>query len=221
MSNKLFSCKKCGRLIDAGSDYYGCESEPYCLDCSPPRIEKISRSSPGEIKISFGDTKMCIITEDEPAEDCNHVVQTDPTGVGHINQTGFLEVFFDYIFEVTYSCTLEFPNGDVVEIPPPEGEGWESKRVMTKSPDYWGPRVNSANSSYQGCVCIWDENEFNYDIAHDVGFLIAREYMDRIDEQRPNITNIIEWTRETKIAADSEKEAPEWKTKYPLLNGVE
>lgn len=229
MSNKLFSCKKCGHLI---SDYYGCESEPCCLDCSPPRmtleewdhgtvqkneeefLENISISSPGEIKISFGDTKMCIITEDEPAEDCNHAVQTDPTVVEHINQTGFLEVFFDYIFEVTHSCTLEFANGDVVEIPPPEGEGWEEEILF----DEWTEKFNNTKKYTMvkdyGVLC-------RDNITHEKGLMIFAEIFSRAYHENARVLSTSRWTRETKIAEDSEKEAPEWRTKYPLLNGNE
>lgn len=106
--------------------------------------------------------------------------------------------------ETTHSATLQFPNGDMVEIPAPEGEGWESEVVIEykKESDTWPEEVN--NIGFKAGVYIEDKN---YPFKHKNAQVVAADYLSRTYIEKPHVLLLTKWTR-----AHEWKPAPKEKT---------
>lgn len=150
----------------------------------------------------------------------NHSVQVDPTIYIHTPEP---------ITEITHSCTLEFPNGDRVEIPPPpESEGWVMDEIIYKSdyskPRHWPSRtLNAHYYDTEKCGEIEMEGELDYKILHPGGCIILYEYSCRIFHQSPQIINLTSWTREVIPNAEPRQKTmmDEARERFPLLLGEE
>ena len=90
----------------------------------------------------------------------------------------------------TYSCELEFPNGDRVVIPDP-GDGWEEKKHMKP----WGIHVFTVNDFDQPHKWQLDD-EVELSFNHQTGACIAYEYTRRADDERPRVLWWTLWEQE-------------------------
>lgn len=118
-----------------------------------------------------------------------------------------LDAVYDPEPEVTHSLVMKFRNGDIVEVPPPEGDGWKKKIVH----DEWTPiREGQRPPVVYGYE--HDENRFdvgfsshevggfdnNYAacVSHDSARMLGDEYLARIDDEDPDLLSLTMWTRE-------------------------
>lgn len=127
------------------------------------------------------------------------------------------------ITEVTHSCTLEFPNGDVVEIPEPEGDGWESVIIFDEwtvrdDLDDWGEHVENVYRACNNKIRILEIVDVDYEFYHQSSHMIIDEYNERIEETGPRVLSLTKHIRTYTPAVETEDRYTEL-DKFPLLNG--
>lgn len=106
--------------------------------------------------------------------------------------------------ETTRSYVLEFPNGEIIQIPEPKEEGWTGEKM-----DY----------SKSWPAKHWKDFLWNYDsVKHLEGIIITNEYARRINAENPRVISWIDWTRTVKTETKKE-EVYEPYQNYPLLLG--
>lgn len=98
--------------------------------------------------------------------------------------------------EITHSCELEFPNGETVTIPGPEGPEWtaETKRYDWPQKHFWEQTSTPNKMNLPGHMFI-----------HEQGKLLHREYFGKMSYENPRIVSITKWTRDP-IYQPSERE---------------
>ena len=116
--------------------------------------------------------------------------------------------------ETTHSATIQFHNGDIIEIPdPPKNEGWKKEIIFDKwselDPDDQRPHVTDAGIAvgiFVDCKAL-NIYEECFGITHQAGCLVLREYVGRIQHRTPKILSLSRWTRtissETDIAPET------------------
>ncbi len=114
------------------------------------------------------------------------------------------------VCEVTHSCTMKFPNGDVVEIPGPVGEGWKEEVIF----DEWTERDADRNSpiitlATKGKISIkYDRGYKKVQYAviwHELGVVMLREYENRIIQTIPTLISLTKYTREAPTATSQDE----------------
>lgn len=116
--------------------------------------------------------------------------------------------------EITHSAILKFPKQegqkehDIIEIPPPEGEGWKSEKLE----GFDWPSVYFSSDDHQ--------NLPNKIFNHKSARLIYLEYFDRCIAENPQILQITKHTREVsicepKIIGYVEKKGPRFDGDWP------
>jgi hypothetical protein len=111
-------------------------------------------------------------------------------------------------YEHTVSGTLEFRDDKtgpkVVEIPPPEGEGWE--KGVTVQNDTFIPQMYEYGD--------------DLGVTHEAGRMILHEYRARFKKEDAKIVQYTHWTR-TVTETKAEPETYDALRNFPLLLGVE
>ena len=91
------------------------------------------------------------------------------------------------VIETTHSCTMKFPNGDIVDIPPPADSEWKEEVIF----DEWTDNcANKKNNLFKGCHTLCRDN-----INHKEGELIFVEYYDRAMIENATVESLSKWTR--------------------------
>ena len=106
--------------------------------------------------------------------------------------------------EITHSAKFEFPNGDIMEIPGPEGDGWKKEEVLEISS--WKPTF------YQDMLYLhgWEFPSIN----HTEGQIIYGEYSKRMSFENPKMLELSKWTRTVVVTAQEPEE------QYPAISRI-
>lgn len=155
--------------------------------CNPSRFALApNQGEPGEkhsplIKLEGDGAQWGSASKEESQEDVAHPVEE--------------------VKEVTHSCKLRFPDNQIVEIPPPTGDGWKREIIF----DEWTPGLMNAdpvicvNAGNKGIVYLiskqlgfWEEP---FLITHEVGKCILTEYRERIWYVHPTVISLVKHAR--------------------------
>lgn len=136
-----------------------------------------------------------------------------------VSQDGEISVFKK---KVTHTATLRFPNGEIMEIPAPDGEGWEVQTVYEYQEDSseWPPRVTNMGTKSGVFAEISPGAERYYCTEHESGQMVISEHLVRIWSEKPELLKLTCWTRTIMHSEPEELPLGDWATKYPLLNGL-
>lgn len=120
------------------------------------------------------------------------------------------------VIETSHSMQLKFPDGELIDIPAPDGEGWVEDVLWDEWTEPDGKRVTETASTFGAGVSI---ESFQYLIRTTNSKIVAKEYFRRILFEKPLIVSCSSWTRT--VPEPVEPERYEAYSNYPLLLGEE
>lgn len=119
--------------------------------------------------------------------------------------------------ETTHSCVLEFPNGEVIEIPGPEGAEWSVSEVTRQ---FW--QRQHVHSLLDGkYIKHINTGHLSWKITHSEGLMLAHEYEKRVNKEHPVFITVTQWERTAPKSKPQTTMLHSALMAFPLLNGLE